>query len=65
MWSSPAGGLSRSWQPRSADVEMASYLLLSQHTLGLTAEGLQLMKWLSQQRNNRGGFGSTQVKCCN
>lgn len=62
MWSSPDGSLSSSWQPRSADIEMASYLLLSQHKLGLIAEGLSLMKWLSQQRNPSGGFGSTQVR---
>ncbi|XP_038583673.1 CD109 antigen [Micropterus salmoides] len=60
MWSSPDGGLSSSWQPRSADIEMASYVLLSQHKLGLIAEGLGLMKWLSLQRNHNGGFGSTQ-----
>ncbi|CAK6980420.1 CD109 antigen%2C partial [Scomber scombrus] len=60
MWSSPDGGLSESWQPRSADIEMASYVLLSQHQLGRVAEGLGLMKWLSQQRNYKGGFGSTQ-----
>ncbi|XP_056260669.1 CD109 antigen [Seriola aureovittata] len=59
-WSSPDAGLSSSWQPRSADVEMASYLLLAQYKLGHVADGLGLMKWLSQQRNHRGGFGSTQ-----
>ncbi|XP_040920879.1 CD109 antigen [Toxotes jaculatrix] len=60
MWSSPDAGLSSSWQPRSADIEMASYVLLSLHKLGHVTEGLSLMKWLSQQRNHRGGFGSTQ-----
>lgn len=40
---------------------MASYVLLSQHELKLVSEGLSLMKWLSQQRNHGGGFGSTQV----
>ncbi|XP_053193438.1 CD109 antigen, partial [Scomber japonicus] len=60
MWWSPDGGLSESWQPRSADIEMASYVLLSLHQLGRVAEGLGLMKWLSQQRNHKGGFGSTQ-----
>ncbi|KAM9840307.1 CD109 antigen [Aulostomus maculatus] len=59
-WSSPGGGLSASWQPRSADIEMASYVLLCQHGLGLLTEGVGLMKWLSQQRNANGGFGSTQ-----
>lgn len=62
MWSSPDSGLSSSWQPRSSEIEMAAYVLLSQHRMGLVAEGLSLMKWLSRQRNHRGGFGSTQVR---
>ncbi|KAG7220575.1 hypothetical protein INR49_018012 [Caranx melampygus] len=33
-WSSSGAGLSSSWQPRSADVEMAAYVLLAQHRLG-------------------------------
>lgn len=41
---------------------MASYMLLSHHKLGLIAEGLTLMRWLSQQRNDRGGFRGTQVR---
>uniref|UniRef100_A0A7N6BLX1 CD109 molecule n=1 Tax=Anabas testudineus TaxID=64144 RepID=A0A7N6BLX1_ANATE len=60
MWSSPDGGLSSSWQPRTADIELASYVLLSAHQLNHITEGLGLMKWLSQQRNHGGGFGSTQ-----
>ncbi|MEQ2166567.1 hypothetical protein GOODEAATRI_029644 [Goodea atripinnis] len=60
MWSSPDGGLSSSWQPRSADIEMASYVLLSLHKLNRVADGLSLMRWLSQQRNHLGGYGSTQ-----
>ncbi|XP_078131515.1 CD109 antigen [Sander vitreus] len=60
MWSSPDGGLSSSWQPRSADIEMVSYLLLAQHKLGHVTQALSLMKWLSRQRNPNGGFGSTQ-----
>ncbi|KAM4529281.1 LOW QUALITY PROTEIN: CD109 antigen [Fundulus diaphanus] len=59
-WSSPDGGLSSSWQPRSADIEMAAYVLLSLHKLDRVAEGLSLLKWLSQQRNHLGGYGSTQ-----
>ncbi|XP_027896681.1 CD109 antigen isoform X1 [Xiphophorus couchianus] len=59
-WSSPDAGLSSSWQPRSADIEMASYVLLSLHKLNRVDEGLSLMKWLSQQRNHLGGYGSTQ-----
>ncbi|XP_008290111.1 CD109 antigen [Stegastes partitus] len=57
-WTSPSG--SRSLKPRSADIEIASYVLLSLYKLGLVSEGISLMKWLSQQRNDRGGFGSTQ-----
>lgn len=60
-WSSGEAGASSSWQPRSADIEMASYVLLSQHKLGLIAEAVELMKWLSRQRNDRGGFRGTQV----
>uniref|UniRef100_A0A8D3A5V8 CD109 molecule n=1 Tax=Scophthalmus maximus TaxID=52904 RepID=A0A8D3A5V8_SCOMX len=60
MWSSPDAGVSRSWQPRSVDIEMASYVLLSLHRLGRVAEGLALVKWLSRQRGALGGFGSTQ-----
>nr|XP_020475101.1 CD109 antigen-like [Monopterus albus] len=58
--SSSYGGLSSSWQPRCADIEMASYILLSQYKLGNIAEGLSLMKWLSLQRTHLGGYGSTQ-----
>uniref|UniRef100_A0A3P9PAS1 CD109 molecule n=1 Tax=Poecilia reticulata TaxID=8081 RepID=A0A3P9PAS1_POERE len=59
-WSSPDAGLSSSWQPRSADIEMASYVLLSLYELNRVDEGLSLMRWLSQQRNHLGGYGSTQ-----
>ncbi|XP_042359642.1 CD109 antigen [Plectropomus leopardus] len=60
MWSSPDNGLSSSWQPRSADIEIVAYVLLAQYKLGYIAEGLNLMKWLSKQRNSYGGYGSTQ-----
>ncbi|XP_029610469.1 CD109 antigen [Salmo trutta] len=59
-WSSSGVGLSESWQPRSADIEMAAYLLLSLHKLSRLEEGFSLMKWLSQQRNYLGGYSSTQ-----
>ncbi|CAH2248915.1 CD109 antigen [Pelobates cultripes] len=48
------------WQPCSTDVEMASYVLLSHIKQNRLAEGLPVMKWLSQQRNHLGGFSSTQ-----
>ncbi|XP_068610239.1 CD109 antigen [Brachionichthys hirsutus] len=60
MWSSSDDGLASSWQPRSAGIEMVSYLLLSQHSLGLLTEGIVSAKWLSKQRNHLGGYGSTQ-----
>ena len=55
-------GLAQSWQPRTADIEMAAYALLSLHRLGRLEEGIPVMKWLSQQRNHLGGYGSTQVR---
>ncbi|XP_071388366.1 CD109 antigen [Centroberyx affinis] len=60
FWSSSDAGLSASWQPRSADIEMASYLLLSLNELESVELGLGLLKWLGQQRNHLGGYGSTQ-----
>lgn len=41
---------------------MVSYVLLSLHKLNQVPDGLSLMKWLSQQRNHLGGYGSTQVR---
>ncbi|XP_067933198.1 alpha-2-macroglobulin-like protein 1 [Watersipora subatra] len=53
------------YQPKSADVETTSYALLA--LLQMTKSdaekvslGLPIVKWLSQQRNSYGGFGSTQ-----
>uniref|UniRef100_A0A3B3DWJ9 CD109 molecule n=1 Tax=Oryzias melastigma TaxID=30732 RepID=A0A3B3DWJ9_ORYME len=60
MWSSPNVGVSPSWQPRSADIEIMSYLLMSLHKMNHIPEGRGLMRWLSQQRNSMGGYGSTQ-----
>jgi len=61
----PAG----SWwwyRPNSADVETASYALMSLLAVTETRGdkirvGLPLVRWLSTQRNAYGGFGSTQV----
>ncbi|XP_051951277.1 CD109 antigen-like [Xyrauchen texanus] len=49
-----------SWPPRSADIEMSAYVLLSMHRQAQIYDGFSLMKWLSQQRNHLGGYGSTQ-----
>ncbi|KAM6954373.1 CD109 antigen [Aplochiton taeniatus] len=59
-WSSSKAGISDSWQPRSSDIEMAAYLMLSLHKQSQIVKGFPLMKWLSQQRNHLGGYGSTQ-----
>ncbi|XP_010639505.1 CD109 antigen [Fukomys damarensis] len=60
FWASPASTLSQGWQPRSLDIEVAAYALLS-HFLQLQApQGTPIMRWLSRQRNSLGGFASTQ-----
>lgn len=61
MWSSSAGLQSRDWQPHSAQIEMTSYVLLALFRRGSLVEGISLMKWLSEQRNHLGGYGTTQV----
>lgn len=62
-WSwADSDSLSPSWQPRSTELELVSYVLLSLQRLGRAADGVQLARWLSRQRNQGGGFGSTQVR---
>lgn len=61
MWSSSAGLESHDWQPRSAQIEITSYVLLALFRRGSLVEGIDLMKWLSKQRNHLGGYGTTQV----
>ncbi|XP_029686839.1 CD109 antigen-like [Takifugu rubripes] len=60
MWSSSAGPPSPDWPPRSAQVEMTSYVLLALFRRGNVVEGIELMKWLSEQRNRLGSYGTTQ-----
>ncbi|XP_053290845.1 CD109 antigen [Pleuronectes platessa] len=60
MWASSAGLNSRDWQPYSAQIEMASYVLLVLFKRASLLEGFALLKWLSKQRNHLGGFGTTQ-----
>ncbi|XP_069660779.1 CD109 antigen isoform X1 [Haliaeetus albicilla] len=60
FWVTPASEISDSWQPRSIDIELAAYALLSHFHQDRLAEGIPIMKWLSQQRNHLGGFSSTQ-----
>ena len=47
--------------PNSVDVEMTAYGLLTYLLRGLAPDALPIMKWLVSQRNERGGFASTQV----
>ncbi|KFP85866.1 CD109 antigen, partial [Acanthisitta chloris] len=60
FWTTPASEISDSWQPRSIDIELAAYALLSHFHQERLAEGIPIMKWLSHQRNHLGGFSSTQ-----
>ncbi|XP_015181620.1 PREDICTED: CD109 antigen-like isoform X2 [Polistes dominula] len=46
--------------PRSVDVEMTSYALLTYLRRHLIADSIPIMKWLVKQRNSEGGFASTQ-----
>ncbi|XP_060061371.1 CD109 antigen isoform X2 [Erinaceus europaeus] len=60
FWVSSVSKLSESWQPRSLDIEVAAYALLSHFLQHQIMEGLPIMRWLSRQRNSLGGFASTQ-----
>ncbi|XP_076755631.1 CD109 antigen isoform X1 [Xylocopa sonorina] len=46
--------------PRSVDVEMTSYALLTYLKRNLVVDSIPVMKWLVRQRNAEGGFASTQ-----
>nr|XP_029136242.1 CD109 antigen [Labrus bergylta] len=61
MWRSQADLESHGdWHPSSAQIEMASYVLLALFRRGSFVEGIPLMKFLSKQRNYLGGYGTTQ-----
>lgn len=63
-WSKPIAKYDKNpWHslPRSVDVEMTSYALLTYLRRNLFAESMPIMKWLVKQRNSEGGFASTQV----
>jgi CD109 antigen len=73
-WRKPIGvdGQKNPWYglPNSVDVEMTAYGLLTYIQRGLVQDALPVMKWLITQRNEQGGFASTQVNtlgvasCC-
>ncbi|XP_038126613.1 CD109 antigen-like isoform X2 [Cyprinodon tularosa] len=60
MWTISEALLSNNQRQSSAQIEMASYVLLARFMRGNFLEGIPLMKWLSTQRNHLGGFGTTQ-----
>uniref|UniRef100_A0AAG5DEP7 CD109 antigen n=1 Tax=Anopheles atroparvus TaxID=41427 RepID=A0AAG5DEP7_ANOAO len=47
-------------RPNSLNVEMTAYGLLAFLEAGLETDALPIMKWLIGQRNDKGGFQSTQ-----
>ncbi|XP_072559074.1 CD109 antigen [Paramormyrops kingsleyae] len=59
-WSSSKVPPPDSWQPHSVDIEIASYVLLTLFMRAKVMEGILLLKWLCQQRNHLGGYGSAQ-----
>ncbi|XP_077146005.1 CD109 antigen-like [Ranitomeya variabilis] len=59
-WSSSNQQTYTYWQPRTTDIETAAYALLSFYQQGRISDGHFVMKWLSEQRNHLGGYGSTQ-----
>ncbi|CAI5695208.1 unnamed protein product [Oreochromis niloticus] len=60
MWSSSAGLRPHNQKLPSAQIEMASYVLLAHIRRGSLFDGITQMKWLSTQRNHLGGYGTTQ-----
>ncbi|XP_050076546.1 CD109 antigen-like [Anopheles maculipalpis] len=47
-------------RPNSVNVEMSAYGMLAFLEAGLETDALPIMKWLIGQRNDKGGFQSTQ-----
>jgi CD109 antigen len=48
------------YRPNSVNVEMSAYALQAYIEAGRDSEGVPIMKWLVTQRNENGGFQSTQ-----
>ncbi len=49
-----------SYKPNSVNIEITAYALLALVEAGKQAESIPIMKWLIAQRNEHGGFQSTQ-----
>lgn len=58
----PPGDAKNIWytKPNSVNIEMTSYALLAILQAGLYTNALPIVKWLVNQRNELGGFQSTQ-----
>lgn len=58
----PSGEEKNPWNalPNGVSVEMTAYALLTYLERGLVADAFPIMKWLVAQRNEQGGFASTQ-----
>ncbi|KAF0289583.1 CD109 antigen [Amphibalanus amphitrite] len=63
-WEKPLESLKNTsfWygRPRPLDIEMTSYALLTYLERGEREEALPILRWLMRQRNDMGGFQSTQ-----
>ncbi|XP_052253498.1 CD109 antigen-like isoform X15 [Dreissena polymorpha] len=60
-----AASIQSHWQPAHSqanpiDIEMTAYNLLVTAEAGDISVGLQIIKWITAQRNSNGGFSSTQ-----
>ncbi|KAK7096877.1 hypothetical protein V1264_003921 [Littorina saxatilis] len=70
FWKTPTGSTSTidpysRWRPthvraRPIDIHVTSYALLVYSARGLLQEGMEVLHWLTRQRNPYGGFASTQ-----
>ena len=49
------------YTPRSADIEITAYALLSFTLVHDVSTSLTISRWLAEQRNSMGGYSSTQV----
>lgn len=58
----PPGDAKNIWytKPNSVNVEITAYGLLALLEAGLYSDALPILKWLVNQRNELGGFQSTQ-----
>ncbi|KAK9872958.1 hypothetical protein WA026_020307 [Henosepilachna vigintioctopunctata] len=61
-WAKPKTNKNNPWndQPRSVDIEMTSYALLTFLENNLVEDSIPIINWLLKQQNSNGGFASTQ-----